>query len=177
MQRARHLDPDALAQIHQLYYPVIYRYIRFRLDDEVVVEDLVSEVFVRLFEELKKRRGPNQNLRGWLLGTASHLVIDHHRWRYRSKEQPLNQSIENQVPDPSLPETDVETRAVQCEVRQAIRKLTNDQQHVLALRFGDGFSLEQTADLMEKNVNAIKALQFRALSSLRRILAEDKTIG
>jgi RNA polymerase sigma-70 factor (ECF subfamily) len=50
--------------------------------------------------------------------------------------------------------------------------LTADQQNVLALRFSQGYSLEETASLMKKNVNAIKALQFRALAALQRKLRE-----
>jgi RNA polymerase sigma-70 factor (ECF subfamily) len=50
--------------------------------------------------------------------------------------------------------------------------LTAEQQHVLALRFGQGYSLEETAAFMDKNVNAVKALQFRALAALQRELGE-----
>jgi RNA polymerase sigma-70 factor (ECF subfamily) len=57
-------------------------------------------------------------------------------------------------------------------VQSALSRLTDEQQHVLALRFGGGFSLEETAGLMGKNANAIKALQFRALAALRRALGE-----
>jgi RNA polymerase sigma-70 factor (ECF subfamily) len=51
-------------------------------------------------------------------------------------------------------------------------QLTPDQQNVLALRFGEGYSLEETASAMRKNVNAVKALQFRALAALQRNLGE-----
>jgi RNA polymerase sigma-70 factor (ECF subfamily) len=50
--------------------------------------------------------------------------------------------------------------------------LTPEQQHVLALRFGQGYSLEETATFMNKNVNAVKALQFRALAALQREIGE-----
>jgi RNA polymerase sigma-70 factor (ECF subfamily) len=53
-----------------------------------------------------------------------------------------------------------------------MRRLTPDQQNVLTLRFGNGFSLEQTAKIMGKSVNAVKVLQFRATASLRRVLGE-----
>jgi RNA polymerase sigma-70 factor (ECF subfamily) len=52
-------------------------------------------------------------------------------------------------------------------------QLTSEQQHVLALRFADEHSLEETAAIMEKSVNAVKALQFRAIASLRRIFEEQ----
>jgi DNA-directed RNA polymerase specialized sigma24 family protein len=50
--------------------------------------------------------------------------------------------------------------------------LTPEQQHVLGLRFGQGYSLEETAEILNKNINAVKALQFRALASLQRQIGE-----
>jgi RNA polymerase sigma-70 factor (ECF subfamily) len=55
-------------------------------------------------------------------------------------------------------------------VRAAMLQLTVDQQHVLALRFGSGYSLEETAAILKKKSNAVKALQFRALAALRRAI-------
>ena len=49
-----------------------------------------------------------------------------------------------------------------------------EQQHVLALRFSEERSLDETARIIGKSVTAVKALQFRALASLRRLLREDK---
>ena len=57
-------------------------------------------------------------------------------------------------------------------VRGAYAELSSDQQNVLALRFGSGYSLEETARVMQKNVNAVKALQFRALAALQRNIGE-----
>ena len=57
-------------------------------------------------------------------------------------------------------------------VQQAVAQLTDEQQHVLALRFGQGYSIEETAVFLKKNINAVKALQFRALASLQRQIGE-----
>ncbi len=173
ISRARHLDPDALAQIHDLYYKEIYAYTRFRLDDEMLVEDITAEVFLRLIDALKRKRGPHTNLRGWLYGTASNLVVDHFRRIYRRKEMDIDDHVYEIHSDTHLPEEELEKRKIQNDVRQALKKLTSEQQHVIALRFSSGYSLEQTAQLLEKNVNAVKALQFRALASLRRNLIEE----
>ncbi len=58
-------------------------------------------------------------------------------------------------------------------LHRALTQLTLDQQQVIAFRFGNGYSLEETATLMDKNVNAIKALQFRAIAALRRHIGEQ----
>jgi len=72
----------------------------------------------------------------------------------------------------SAPTEEFERREQNRRFQLAYAKLTAEQQHVLALRFGQGYSLEETASVLKKNVNAVKALQFRALAALQRSLGE-----
>jgi RNA polymerase sigma-70 factor (ECF subfamily) len=51
-----------------------------------------------------------------------------------------------------------------------VQQLTSAQQHVLALRFSQGLSIEETARLMHKTIGAVKVLQFRALEAVRKLL-------
>jgi RNA polymerase sigma-70 factor, ECF subfamily len=170
LTRVRRMDIAALAQIHDRYYAAIYRYVRYRLDDEAVSEDIASEVFVRLLDALRKQGGPTKDLRSWLIGTASNLVNDHLRRRYSRKTQPLDQ--EDPLIAPDNPEASMDEHFQHEQLRRAIGKLTAEQQHVLALRFTEEFSLEETAFQMRKSVNAIKALQFRAIETLKRLMDE-----
>ncbi len=163
------LDSQAIGALYDRYYPDVYRYVRYRLDDETVVEDIASEVFVRLLEAGRRGRGPQINLKAWLLGTASHIVTDHLRRSYRHPTEALDEDVSD--PFARHPE-DFERREQHRHVRDAMKNLTDEQQHVLALRFGEGYSLEETASLMNKNVNAVKALQFRALAALQRGIGE-----
>lgn len=169
--RAQRLDTSTLAMIHDRYYPDIYRYVRYRLDDEQTCEDIASEVFLRLLDALHRKRGPDQNLRGWLYGTASNLVNDHLRRRYTRQVDNID-AEENHLTDESHPEENYEEGWVRQEVREAILELTSEQQHVLALRFSSERSLDETASIMGKTVSAVKALQFRAVASLRRLLSD-----
>jgi RNA polymerase sigma-70 factor (ECF subfamily) len=78
------------------------------------------------------------------------------------------------VPDrgASSLQSEIDLREQNRVVQDALTQLTPEQQHVLVLRFGEGYSLEETAALLKKNVNAVKALQFRALTSLQRHIGE-----
>jgi RNA polymerase sigma-70 factor (ECF subfamily) len=169
--RARTLEADALVQIHNTYYPELYRYVRFRLDDVQVCEDITAEVFLRLLDALDKGRGPNHKLRGWLFGTASNLVNDHLRQSYAQKIDPISVDEIVLITDDD-PEGEFDKASKQGRVRQAILELTPEQQHVLALRFSGEHSLQETADIMGKSVTAVKALQFRAIATLQRQLSE-----
>lgn len=163
------LEPRALEALHDRYYPEIYRYVLYRLGDLETAEDVASDVFVRLLEATQAGRGPRQSLRGWLIGTAHHLVMDHFRRFYAARETRLDDDFPSVTEDPSRAIESIELRRA---VQSALIRLTHEQQHVLALRFGGGYSLEETAGLMGKKANAIKALQFRALAALRRVLGE-----
>ena len=56
----------------------------------------------------------------------------------------------------------------------AINKvLTDDQRHVVILRFLEGFDIKETAEILGKEVNNIKVIQHRALSKLREALQEE----
>jgi len=165
----RKLDPQVISAMYDRYFPDIYRFVFYRLNNEQVAEDIVSDVFVRLLEAVKRKRGPQTNLKAWLVSTAANVVADHLRSAYRRPTEALSESI----PDLGSSLTDEFDRRHQTEsVRQAYTQLTFEQQNVLALRFGDGYSLEETAAVMQKNVNAVKALQFRALAALQRHIGE-----
>lgn len=165
LQGLRNLDSQSIGAIYDRYFPEIYRYVRYRIGDETLAEDIASDVFVRLMESTQRKQGPQTNLRGWLIATASNAVNDHHRLHYRRPVEALSESMPDR--GPSLP-TEIDSREQQRMVQGALAQLTPEQQHVLALRFGQGYSLEETAAFMKKNTNAIKALQFRALASLQR---------
>lgn len=164
---ARRLDSRALAAIHDRYYPDLYRYVQYRTNDSGVAEDISSEVFMRLLDGLHAGRPP-RSLRAWLFGVANHMVADHFRRAARRVEVALPENL------PAGQDHDPEAAAGESQrlqdVRHALTQLTEDQQEVLALRFGEGRSLEQTAAELDKSVNAVKQLQFRAVAALRRRL-------
>ena len=166
----RNLDPQIVSATYDRYFAEVYRFIRYRLNDDAVAEDITSDVFVRLLEASRAGRAPQTNLRAWLLSTAAHIVTDHLRRHYRRPTETLAED----VPDggTSDPSADYEQQERERRLKTALAQLTEEQQSVITLRFSEGLSLEETASIMKKNINAIKQLQFRALAALNRQLEE-----
>jgi RNA polymerase sigma-70 factor (ECF subfamily) len=169
MAGVRALDSQAIGSVYDQYFQEIYRYVYYRTGDPATAEDLASEVFVRLLEALRGRRGPQTNLKGWLLGTASHAIMDHMRRHYRRPVEAMTESLADTGHGPAA---EFDLREQNRCMQEAYGRLTSEQQDVLALRFGQGYSLEETALHMKKKVNAVKALQFRALAALQRQIGE-----
>ncbi len=165
---AQRRDPQALAQVHDVYYPAIFRYIAFRVGDHQTAEDLTSEVFTRFLNAVRDRSAPQNTLRGWLYRVASNVVADHHRVKYRVKQVELNDDIKSNVVDPAQA---LSNKQMLAELSDAVAELTEDQQNVISLRFGYEMSIKDVAKVMGKSEGAVKQLQARAVAALSRKMA------
>ncbi len=170
VEAARQFDQQALTRIHHLYYAPIYRYINLKVSDAYEAEDLTSEVFSRFLKALHEKKAPKRSLRGWLFGVASNVVNDYFRKHYRVEHVALNETISSRDTGPM----EAVSRIMQREaISAAMHTLTQDQQEVLALRFGVGLSVRETAQSMRKTEGAVKQLQARAITRLTERLQDD----
>ncbi len=171
-ERARRGDKQAMKQIYQAYFSPVYNFIRLRVDDAQQADDLASDVFVKLMIAFRNGKAPRKSLRGWLFQVARNVLYD----TYGRGQSYTEEALEEWVPA-AREDTDPEIQLLQAmdsqRVRQAMQRLTPDQQEVLVLRFAQALSLEETADITGKNINTVKSLQFRAVNALRQTLLGD----
>ncbi len=167
LERARHFDRQALAEIYDLYSPGLYRYAARRLGDRELAEDCVAETFSRLLHALKARKGPRRHLKAYLYRIAHNWIVDHHR-----SPDPLAELDERIPSESDAPEESAVRSWQQERVRAALRHLTPDQQQVITLKFLEGWNNAEISLALGKPVGAVKSLQHRALARLKRILIE-----
>jgi RNA polymerase sigma-70 factor (ECF subfamily) len=170
LERAARYDPAALGQIYDAYYKRIYGYIYRRTGDANVAEDLAADVFVRMLEAVKAQKGWRTSLTGWLYRIAHNLVIDYYRRQSLREGPPLDERLVG-VLDAKKPS--LESLLLQQRLRTAIQKLTEDQQQVIYLRFVEDLTNAEVADILGKTEGAVKALQHRALTTLRNVMKEE----
>lgn len=165
------LDRDALTAIFEEYAPALYKYL-LRLGLYTLEADqVVGDVFARLLEKLGEGKGPRTNLRSYLFQTAYHIVVDHARDRQRTASLDVVDTLREEK-QPVQAQTEEKMLLEQLAQAMAF-DLTEDQRNVLILRFQEEFSLQETADITGKNVNAVKALQNRAIIKLREALSRE----
>lgn len=171
LDAARQMDRDALVRVFDLYAPALYTY-AFRLcNDPLMADNIVGDVFARLLEHLSAGGGPNSNLRSYLYEIAYHLVVDEARYSQRSA--PI-EAVDLLPQNASTIHMSVEDRTLLKAMLQAIRdNLTDDQRHVVILRFLEGFSVKETATIVGKTIGNVKVIQNRALAALRKALGYE----
>lgn len=177
VQRAQDGEDDAFAELYELFYGKVYRYVYFKTGKTEEAEDISEEVFLRMLESIQSFRWKGATFSSWLFRIAHNLIVDYFRKNHRDKTTPIEEI--GKIPNPAA--IDIESqmdfkRKLQ-EVRLAMKNLTKLQQDVLAYRFAAGFSLNETATAMDKNTNAVKALQHAAIKNLRNLVTDNNMIA
>jgi RNA polymerase sigma-70 factor (ECF subfamily) len=168
IKAAQRGDQNAFAALYRAYVDKIYRYILFRVESAQTAEDLTAEVFLRMVEGLPNYEDRSTPLLVWLYRIAHARIVDHYRRYKRTAEQASLDSVEIRA------DLDLDSALVAeyrtDQLRAALSRLTDAQRQVIVLRFIEGYNLESTARVMEKTVDAVKALQYRALQALAAAL-------
>lgn len=168
--RARTGDREAFAELYDEYVDRVYRYLLYRVRESADAEDLTSEVFTRAFANIHRYRWQGKSFLAWLYTIARNAVTD--RMRRARPTVDLEDAFGVADQSPTVQEH-VEARDRATALRRAMTKLTTDQQEVLLLRFMENYSSQEVARVLGKNEGAVRALQFRALGRLRKLLAEE----
>jgi RNA polymerase sigma-70 factor (ECF subfamily) len=169
LNAARTMDKDALVKIFDTYSSALYKYALSLCNDPVTADHIVGDVFAKLLEQLAAGNGPTENLRSYLYETTYHLIIDESRYSYR--EAPL-EVVDFMRYDGQSVLLNLENRILFDTVIKAMKNdLTEDQRHVIILRFLEGFSLRETASIIGKEVYNVKVIQNRGVAKLRKALA------
>ena len=166
LNSARQRDKEALAKIFEAYASALYNYALRLGHDPIMADHIVGDVFAKLLEQLSSGKGPKTNLRAYLYQTTLHMLID--RGRASRRSAPL-EAIEFVRADERSTSASLENQEMMDVLLKAVRNsLTEDQRHVIILRFIEDFSLIETAAILRKEVSHIKVIQSRALAKLRK---------
>jgi len=164
-RRAAARDEAAWTLVFDGHYRSVFAFVRSRLGNPDVAEDIASQVFEIAFSRADSFDYRGVPIEGWLIGIARNLVRDHIKKLVR-------RGLEAELVEAATPAEADQTATIDLrqDLSQAMQGLTEDQQTVLSLRFLLDKSVEDTARLMERSEDAVKNLQRRALSAMQRQL-------
>ena len=161
----------AFARIYESLAPAVAGYLRVQGADDP--DDLTSEVFLRVFSGSESFSGTEAQFRAWVFTIAHSRLVDARRAKDRTPEVGVldDEYLDGQGPTTAGAEEEAMDRLAVHEIHQLLGALTSEQRDVLALRVVSQMSVEEVATALQKPPGAIKALQRRALATLRRRLA------
>ncbi|MBM3281213.1 MAG: sigma-70 family RNA polymerase sigma factor [Candidatus Harrisonbacteria bacterium] len=169
VRRARLGDKDAFAAIYEHNLPRIYRFIYFKTANRATAEEITQEVFLAALRAIPRYHDEGFLVSSWLYEIARNKVIDF----YRSKKSDI--SIDEELEErPELTSTDfvktMETKIEADKLKNLLKKLPEDYQNIILLRFVEDLSNEEVAHSLGKSLGAVRVLQHRALKALRKLV-------
>jgi RNA polymerase sigma-70 factor (ECF subfamily) len=163
---AARADRQAFVALYERYFERVLAYVRLRVRDSAACEDVTSHVFTTALDKLGSFRGEG-SFAGWLFQIARNAVADAHR-------QPLLEHLPEEVPSGG---SELEQRLIEQEradlLRQLVRSLEPEQQHLLALRYGAGLSFAEIGAIVGASEGTVRVRLHRLLHELRERYPHD----
>lgn len=170
VDRARAGDRDAIGGLYDLYLTPVYRYVLARVGGPSEAEDVTEEVFLKVIEYIGRFEWQeNVPFSAWLYRIARNLVISHHRKHGGRPPNVSTDDIDVEDAQPG-PESLVEQKLTTREIFAACEQLSKPQREIIAMRFGAGMSVRETAEALGKSENNVKVQQHKAIAKLQKLL-------
>ena len=165
----------ALRRLMERHGTPVYRYCRDALRDATLADDVQQQVFIEAYRDLPKFTG-RSTLRTWLFAIARHRVLDAAKSRHRVQSH-MEPADATSVPDPRpSPGEHIDDQRLVEALVACLDKLRDDVRNVLLLRFQQGFTFEELAEICGEKPGTLQAKVTRALPVLRACI-ENRTGG
>jgi len=155
-------QPQRFAHLYDRYFDRIYAFALTKAGNRAAAEDITADTFRQAFENLSRFQWRGVPFSAWLFRIAANAATDY--YQRVSREQALPDDV-------SASDASWESRLVEVETRaqlfQLVRRLPKDQRRVIEMRFGEELSINEVAQAMGRSEGAVKALQHRAMETLR----------
>ncbi|MBK8903194.1 MAG: sigma-70 family RNA polymerase sigma factor [Anaerolineaceae bacterium] len=166
VERAQAGEREALTILYDRHHTRIFRYVRARIFDTHLAQDLVGEVFLKMVTHLADYRSIDVPFSAWLYRIAHNHVVNH-IGRKENQYQHVPLVMANEINSRNdNPARLVERQLALEEMQQALAKIDETQREVIILRFLLGHSLKEVAAMLDKSVAAVKSQQHRGLLAL-----------
>jgi RNA polymerase sigma-70 factor (ECF subfamily) len=171
--RAASGDTAAFGRLYERHLDAIYRYIYFRVSNARDAEDLTEQVFLKAWQALPDYEQQGTPFTSWLYRIAHNAVIDHYRRRDVREAVDPEEIFNWGGTEASSLEWVIAAEETE-RLADAIGQLPEEQQQVIILRFIEGLDHAAVADILEKSNGACRMIQYRALTTLSRLLTAEK---
>jgi len=165
-----------LEELFREYYPRVYAYIRYRINDVAEAEDLTSEILERALTHVSSFDARKGAFSTWLFRIAHNVFVNYLKKRQsRGKYQTTFPEEETLIADEPTPEQVILRGEQITHLRSGIERLSPRQQEILSLRFAGRLTNREIARILNMNERTVSVTILRALRKLRQHITEKES--
>lgn len=166
-------EPAAFAAIYDHYFSRVYNYIRYRVGDADITDDLTASTFEAILANLEHFQPERGSFATWTFTIARNIVNDHFRQQKFRNWFSLD-ILRNKASSEPEPEEVFVKNEMHDRLLAAMAHLGSRDQDLIALKFGAGLSSFQISKLTSLNQNNINVSVYRAVRRLRNLLKDKE---
>jgi len=171
VELARKGDTEAFGQLYDHYHTSVYRFLYYRVGSVPLAEDLTAETFFRALRSMSSFRWQGKDFGAWLMTIARNLTTDHFK-AGRTRLESTTEDMSTLDTTSEGPEGAVLASLTNEALLEALSELPTEQRECLVMRFLQGLSIAETAEVLGRSAGAVKQLQLRAVRNLAALLPD-----
>lgn len=169
VELARNGDKEAFGQLYDHYQPSVYRFLYYRVGSMTLAEDLTAETFFRALRSMHSFRWQGKDFGAWLMTIARNLTADHFK-AGRTRLEQTTEDMQTLDSTSESPEVEVLSSLTNEALLRALGELPTEQRECLIMRFLQGLSIAETAEILGRSSGAVKQLQLRGVRNLSKLI-------
>ena len=161
-------DPAAFVQLYRRHYDAVFRYCVHRLFERQIAEDVTSDVFLKVIENIHRFKGNEWQFRNWLYRIATNAVNNYLRKTARRNHllKVACEQVNSRVADCG------ESTEKLALLREAVLALKPRYQTIITLRFFENLKSTEIAEVLASSPATVRSQLTRALVKLRKKMSE-----
>lgn len=161
---------DSFGKLYQHYHPHIRRFFSKRLSDEILVEDLTSEVFEKALKSIDSFQWQGTSFSAWLYKIARNLLIDYFRQSDKRKKTITLSDIYHLPAPNDSPEDRLIEFEMEIKLHHLLETLTERERRIVYLKFFEGYPNKLIAEILEITETNVATILYRVVRKLREEL-------
>ncbi len=180
-------DPEAYAELYDLYVKQIYRFVYFKVSSHEEAEDITSEIFLKAWRYINNNANKRINsFSGLLYRLARNAIVDLYRQKAKrpevsftenlnkekfitGSEKQNNNEIKKAIGDEGKWQKDLETKIETERLLKTLQRLKHEYKEIITLRFVDELEMNEIAEITGKGKVAVRVMLHRALKRLKAL--------
>jgi len=156
---------EVFVELYEEYMPKVFQYMRYRVDDLGLAEDLTSAVFEKALTRLGSYRSDKASFSTWLFSIAHNTVIDHYRVSNKKQTVPLEKAAV--MSSSSSPYEEINKKEERRQLQLCLAGLSQQEQEIISFKFGTELNNRQIAKILSLSESNVGTILYRTVRKLR----------
>ncbi|NBI30180.1 RNA polymerase sigma factor [Chengkuizengella marina] len=158
-------DMDSFQTLYKEFVQKVTGYLKLRLNDPHIIEDILQEVFLAVWRGADKYN-KKSTVSTWIISIAKHKLMDRYRSKYNNEKNTRLENLQN------FPKSEDFSNQIldEISIQKALESLKSNEQELTYLVFYMKMSYKEISELLKIPEGTVKSRVYQLKKQLRKSL-------